>query len=152
MALDRLALALALAFTELHATFEALGRALSMNNVRRDRRGRRSAVREVRDGAMIGMQIEARWTDDQRWLDLLDNRAELIAQPSVSASRQRGNALIRKCEECRRALVDAQTGERAEGLATAHCAPLRTITGLEKKLSFREALRPGIVFTIGHED
>ena len=152
MALDRLALALTLAFAELDATRQALSRTLSVNDVRGDRCVRRGSMREVGDGAMIGVQIKARRTDNQRRLDLLDNGAELIAQLRVSSSRQGGDALIGKGEERRRVLANAQTGERAERLAAAHRPPLRSIAGLEKKFSFRETLRPGIVFAIGHED
>lgn len=60
--------------------------------------------------------------------------------------------LIGKREKSRRALADAESRERAEGLAAAHRAPVRTVAGFQKKLSLDETLRPRIIFAVGDED
>ena len=111
MAFDRLTFPLLLAFGELDLTRRARRGCGSVNNVRCDHRVRRGRMRVVGDGAMIRVQIEARWTDDQRRLKLLNDRTQFVSQTRISAASQFRNALIGKREKRRRPFADTQPCE-----------------------------------------
>src|ERR1700737_1562553 len=84
VAFDSLAFSIPIALRKLDPAKHPISGGAAVNDVGSDGRAWGGCMRVVRDGAMVGVQIEGRGAHDERRLNVADDASERLAQPNIS--------------------------------------------------------------------